>query len=127
MPDYKLWEIIIIIFAMLVWGFIELLIVRMWVYNAAFEGFSKTRRKKTLREYSLLEKAGVLFCLKYRSSSRLKWLIALYYIRIALILTVCVGLFAARYFGNIYPAVLAVFKVWWISSGVIILINAIKK
>lgn len=127
MPDYKLWEIIIIIFAMLVWGFIELLIVRMWVYNAAFEGFSKTRRKKVLREHSLLEKAGVLFCLKYKNCGRLKWLIVLYYIQLALMLTGCVGLFAAYFIGEIYPAVLAVFRVWWISSGVIILINAIKK
>jgi hypothetical protein len=62
-------------------------VLRWWAYNSAFEGMSKTRRKKILKEYSQLKKHTLFFLLKHKNPINTKKFLVLYYCYIFIVIS----------------------------------------
>ena len=54
--------------------------IRWWAYNSAFEGMSKTRRKKILKAQSQINKHTLLFLLKFKNCKKTRLNIIFYYV-----------------------------------------------
>lgn len=92
-----------------------LYILRWWAYNSAFEGMSKTGRRKILKEQSQLRKHTLFFLLEYKNPVKTKRKIAFYYSYIFIILTFLV-LLVLRVKENVL-----VNEVQWIWTGKLLL------